>query len=622
MAKPIIFLAFANQSDNHLDLLKKESSNIKEQLRTLEARDFIKVEREESTTTTDLVNTLIAYPNQISIFHYGGHAESDLLQLEDVDAQAKGVAQLLGEQENLKLVFLNGCSTLEQVQLLFAAGVKAVIATSVKIEDPMAVEFSATFYKALANKRSIKNAFELAKASVELKTDSKGLQIFRGLKLPSQAEEQKVEMPWGLYVQADAEEEILGWRLPYYREIGLPADMMGYIQKSYDINRYIVGVLNEMCKYNKDIYSQMVEMVDGEEVKKDSSTYMDLVIKNFPWVIGSQIQLLRQYNRPDQNRQYQLVSTYHISAMVLYYIVLSNYWDESRRIKSSTSPPPIQQLLPNKQNLLQLNFLSLISQLSLEMEQTEANFFVPELQDFVKDLRSESTPLYKAWQYLEQQKQEIDQLNPDTLEKVCRTTEQALAVILQKMAFLADYRMLTVRNILIDNPRYSPKTYELNLGALNAIVNTSLSLYEDDDKRRKSTYSNSKSIVLVPNEKDMAQSLNLSPFLIDKNTYLDKDHIDLFLFGYQEQEDYFFLAVKHSIFTALKNEKGTDIIDTTMTVKDFQEGHNINKNTFIEDDFGFGDSLGFGETNVVTEESPKVFVLLETQFEQLKTDLP
>ena len=104
MSKPVIFVAFANQDDNHLPLLKQESSEVKDALRVLETRDFIKVEREESAELKDLVNTFSSYPDQIQIFHYGGHAEGHLLQLEDKDAQSKGLAQLLGEQKELKLV--------------------------------------------------------------------------------------------------------------------------------------------------------------------------------------------------------------------------------------------------------------------------------------------------------------------------------------------------------------------------------------------------------------------------------------------------------------------------------------------------------------------------------------
>ena len=58
-----------------------------------------------------------------------------MLQLEGGVGGAGGIAKLLGQQAGLKLVFLNGCANKEQVKNLHAAGVPAVIATAVKIND-------------------------------------------------------------------------------------------------------------------------------------------------------------------------------------------------------------------------------------------------------------------------------------------------------------------------------------------------------------------------------------------------------------------------------------------------------------------------------------------------------
>lgn len=621
MNQPILYFTFANQTDDHLPQLKKEIDDVKDILRPLESRGFIQLEREESTTIQDIIKTLSAYPDRISIFHYAGHAGGKTLELEAGAGQAKGLAQLLGEQANLQLVFLNGCSTQDQVQQLFNAGVKSVIATSVPIGDEKAVRFAGAFYRALANKRSIKLAFEFAKAALETEyRDSPEIEVKRGIGL-EEDDSHPETLPWTLYTQASHAEAVLAWRLPYYREVGLPSHMIQFIGQQFKVNRYIVLVLDEMCRYNKDIYSQMVEIRDGEEIKKDSSTYLDLVIQNFPWLIGSQIQLLRQFNRPDRQRLEQLLSTYLLTSLTLYYMLLSDLWDTKRRLGFSLPASFIDQLSQRKKEVLQKNYLEQFGEIARIMEQQEVEYFIPEIRHFHAQLTDTSTHLHKAWQHLEKTKQELSGITEDQVEKRCHTAEQALAVLLQKAAFLADYRMLTVRNISIDNPRYGQETYELNFGALNAIVSTSLSLYEDSDKRRKENYSNCKSIVLTPDENDLSQALNLSPFIIDKNTFLQNEHIDLFLYGYQEKEHYHYLAVKHSIFLALTNEKGTDQIDTSMTLADFSEGRNIKNELAEEDDFGFGEAFGFADTGTATQESPKIFTLLETQFEQLLTDL-
>lgn len=622
MTQPILYFTFANQTDDHLPQLKREMDEVKDILRPLESRAFIKLEREERATTQDIIKTLSTYPEQISIFHYAGHAGGQALELEGGAGQAKGLAQLLGEQPNLKLVFLNGCSTQGQVELLFQAGVKAVIATSTPIGDEKAVKFSSTFYRALANKRTIKLAFEFAKAAIETEyRDSPEFNIQRGIGLDYENTETKAEMPWTLFVQPAYEDEILGWRLPYYREVGLPKHMIQFIGQQFKVNRYIVLVLDEMCRYNKDIYSQMVEVRDGQEIKKDSSTYLDLVIQNFPWVIGSQIQLLRQFNRPNRERLEQLLSTYLLTSLTIYYTLLSDLWDTKRRLGFPLPAALAGNIKQTRADFLSKDYLKLSQDMAEIMDAQQAEYFMPEMKDFFVMLSNSNSHLYKAWQYLEKTKKELSSIPEDQFEKQCLTLEQALAVLLQKAAFLADYRMLTVRNISIDNPRYGEETYELNFGALNAIVSTSLSLYEDSDKRRKENYSNCKSIVLTPDENDLSQALNLSPFVIDKNTFLQNEHIDLFIYGFEEESHYHYLAVKHSIYLAFANEKGTDIIDTGMTLSDFTEGRNINNQVAVADDFGFDDAFGFGDNTTATQDSPKVFSLLETQFEQLKTDL-
>ncbi|PHN05858.1 CHAT domain-containing protein [Flavilitoribacter nigricans] len=622
MTQPILYFTFANQEDDHLPQLKREMDELKEILRPLESREFIKLEREESATTQDIIRTLSAYPDRVSIFHYAGHADGAGLELEAGAGQAKGLAKLLGEQTGLQLVFLNGCSTQGQVKQLFEAGVKAVIATSVPIGDEKAVQFAAAFYRALANKRSIKLAFEFAKAAVETEyRDSPDFRIQRGMGLEGADAEDIDVLPWVLYVQPQSAEEVLAWRLPYYREVGLPNHMIQFIGQQFKVNRYIVLVLDEMCRYNKDIYSQMVEIRDGEEVKKDSSTYLDLVIQNFPWLIGSQIQLLRQFNRPGRERLEQLQSTYLLTGITLYYILLSDLWDTKRRLGFELPPAISAEVRQNRSGLLTKDFLQAFADLAVIMESQGAEYFIPEMRHFHALLSDRESHLHKAWKYLEKVRTGMDAIPEDEFEKTCLRAEQALAVLLQKAAFLADYRMLTVRNISIDNPRYGEETYELNFGALNAIVSTSLSLYEDSEKRRKENYSNCKSIVLTPDENDLSHALNLSPFVIDKNTFLQNEHIDLFFFGFHEGEHYHYLAVKHSIFLALANEKGTDIIDTNMSMADFAEGRNIKNPITEEEDFGFGDAFGFRESGTAAVESPKVFTLLETQFEQLFTDL-
>ena len=102
---PVVFLAYANDDSAHLDLLKQESRDTNRALRELDRKGIIKVLREESTEHKDIYENLLLYKNQISIFHYAGHASGKGLDLESGEGGAAGIAQQLGNQENLELVF-------------------------------------------------------------------------------------------------------------------------------------------------------------------------------------------------------------------------------------------------------------------------------------------------------------------------------------------------------------------------------------------------------------------------------------------------------------------------------------------------------------------------------------
>lgn len=216
---PVVFLAFANELDDHLAMLKAESRDVYRALQPLQDSDRIAVHREESSELDELYEDLLQHDERVVIFHYGGHASGRTLQLEGGGAGSRGLAELLGQQSGLKLVFLNGCATKGHVSLLLQAGVPAVIATSVPIGDQKAGEFSVAFYKALAAGRSIAEAFASGSALVEAAHGVRG-DSGVGFSRNSEWEDDDDEMgdspilEWGLYTRPDSADVVEQWRLP------------------------------------------------------------------------------------------------------------------------------------------------------------------------------------------------------------------------------------------------------------------------------------------------------------------------------------------------------------------------------------------------------------------------
>lgn len=211
----VVFLAFSNPADqSYLQLLKKESTALRDILLPLDQSGKIKLLREESTDHQDIPKLLTRYRDQIFIFHYGGHADGQHLFFENQKGNVAGLAGLLGLQKNLKLVFLNGCSTQEQVRPYLEAGIPAVVATTRSIPDEEAAYFAERFYDALASAHGIEEAFRIASGALKVRSaayrvGAKEVVIYRGIKME---EDLSGELPWRLYIQSGAE-EVLNWSL-------------------------------------------------------------------------------------------------------------------------------------------------------------------------------------------------------------------------------------------------------------------------------------------------------------------------------------------------------------------------------------------------------------------------
>jgi CHAT domain len=174
--KPIVFLAFANKyvgQDGYLRELGKENDQIREALEPI-SENYEVLER-ATATFENIKKEFFKFKDRIAIFHYGGHATSDELMLESSEGQtleaanAAGIAQFLAQpRDDLKLVFLNACSTQAHVQALHDAKIPAVIATMRPVNDAMARSFAQTFYQGLSAGLSVRTAFLKAQAAIKV----------------------------------------------------------------------------------------------------------------------------------------------------------------------------------------------------------------------------------------------------------------------------------------------------------------------------------------------------------------------------------------------------------------------------------------------------------------------
>ena len=105
------------------------------------------------------------------IVHFSGHGSSaqQLIFVDDQGNKKPVTKEALVHlfrtlKDNIRLVLLNACSTRPQAEAI-AETIDCTIGMRKPIGDDAAIVFAASFYRALGFGRSVKEAFELGKAS-------------------------------------------------------------------------------------------------------------------------------------------------------------------------------------------------------------------------------------------------------------------------------------------------------------------------------------------------------------------------------------------------------------------------------------------------------------------------
>lgn len=169
IARPYAVLAFSFDSQNALGKVTQELNFLQDAFMTSGSAPLARwtVSKEWIETTFE------KYGKDIRIFHFAGHAGPNRIQTNFrgkstrytfVDGLARNIG-LFGK--DLKLVFLNGCSTIDQVDSFLDNGIPAVIATRKPVADFYACNFARIFYEKFAGGSTLEDAFTAAKNSFD-----------------------------------------------------------------------------------------------------------------------------------------------------------------------------------------------------------------------------------------------------------------------------------------------------------------------------------------------------------------------------------------------------------------------------------------------------------------------
>lgn len=525
-----LLLTFANQSSDRLPTLQEEDDTLNRLLSPrVKERHFL-LHRDSFVTLEKLPSHITLYRDELALFLFSGHAGRDRLLLSDGAAQAGGLAQLLGQCPRMKLVFLNGCSTQGQVAQLIAAGVPVVIAANAPVSDRKATYFSIRFFEALQQQFSIREAFNMAKASVE--TAFSGIAVGEHRDIGFEATKSE-EPAWGLFF-TEKSEHILDWKLPAQAAVETGA------LANFTPNQHLIDTLfKTLTENNEDIRKLHQQIQRGIQITVPRKRMA--ILNALPAPLAEPLRKLmvpvekenEGFDKISEARLRQIAQTYTTSMEMLAFTMLAELWDAhyklgrlNMRDEQVAAMRAFFQL--SRSGREAFNFFPFINVLRAIFAQNEIEYFVHELKDIWR-LTGEDPHFREALQFLNDLHFQPTQNQPDkaALGYLCKRGEECLATLYEHLGFMARYKLATIQGIDVEkyrhrpDPRYNHTAVMLHdlLGGFDvSAVNLDRSLDNHS--------------VLLINE-DSWEYLSLSPFLIDENAFQSHAEIcKLYLFSH------------------------------------------------------------------------------------------
>lgn len=552
--RPVFLFAFAN-SQRNLSHLGEEARMIQSAFAF--AEDTINIKLLQNTTLDEVYRYFNYYHNQIFLFHFAGHAGDKVLELEDQYARAYYLSTLIGMQENLKLIFLNGCSTNSYVAHLVAKGAKAaIVATHSPIGDARAMEFSRHFYDAFKNGKNIEQSFEVAQSFLK-QSGGEDIQFVRSAGFEKSASDEA----WGLFNFGETRETpssnlILDWKFPQFsdplpqpsffgrrevKSINIASKNVKLVENIFSGEKAGMAAYHEDCLRLFENYKKAPPPGRAALQKKMRKA----LVQRFPTIISNQLKkLFTKKGKEDAWARLDIMnSLYLLVGRFLCFIALANLWDEI--IKGNKEGKPLiirKEFKKDLDEFLHLreeehkdyDYVWLLATINRVFGENGLALLIPELNNIYHSLLN-ADQYYTAYRWMEQNIRIPlikGKVGNEEVEQLGDKAEEHLGILLQKCAFLTTYDLVSVNKVLLEFPRrketagYKPQN--IYLKGSDDDEDTDYNLVLDAPIHDRS-------IFLYKGELRNKSSIKLSPFIIDMNAYKTQDgRPQIYFFQYCE----------------------------------------------------------------------------------------
>jgi hypothetical protein len=279
-----------------------------------------------------------------------------------------------------------------------------------------------------------------------------------------------------------------------------------------NLNEVLIrSVFDEMLKHKSSLSKMVIQ--DEDDELPDFRVLADLIIKNFPWPIGVELRRLfsGSMRQLDRMRLDQIFKTIERSMQFLSFVMLSQMV-KAKLDRALAIPESFSKEFRNRFFILSLgNYSWLIRSIGNLFKDQKISWFMPEMSD------SFDNKFYGALDFWVPERNEIGHyqinLTQEEIEKRCVEYEEKLSFILQKIAFLAKYKLVSIKEIKV----IKSKINEAAFHHVFDLLNSSDSDFKANELE-ESKFTESQSVLLMKNIKSLDEYLNLSPLIIDTSS--------------------------------------------------------------------------------------------------------
>jgi hypothetical protein len=277
----------------------------------------------------------------------------------------------------------------------------------------------------------------------------------------------------------------------------------------------IRNTFDAIVKYRPAFNKYLI--VDEDEDEDDEVDYRilgDLIIKNFPWPIGVELRRLfsGSMRQLDRHRLDQIFKTIERIMQFISFTMLAQVWNDADNKKIEVPKSLINDFEKRFSVLSMGTYSWLIRMLGKAYNDQNQEWFMSEMGD------NFDKKFFESLDFWIPERNEIGHyqinLTPEDIERRCVEYEKKLSEILQKMAFVVKYKLISIRDIHVEKDRINKDPKFLHV--LN-LLNSGDSDFKSKEIK-ENIYTDSKSVLLLKTYKNIEEYLNLSPLVIDTNT--------------------------------------------------------------------------------------------------------